>query len=61
MENGKQLLTRHSTMNRRCIHAKGKGVPECEKFARYYRSLCPLEWFERWNERRELGIFPGPV
>ncbi|KAK3014817.1 hypothetical protein RJ639_008293 [Escallonia herrerae] len=45
----------------KCIEAKGKGVPECEKFARYYRSLCPLEWIERWNEQRELGIFPGPV
>ncbi|KAF3781953.1 Cytochrome c oxidase subunit 6b-1 [Nymphaea thermarum] len=45
----------------KCIQAKGKGAPECEKFARYYRSLCPSEWIQKWNEQRELGIFPGPL
>ncbi|MQM19616.1 hypothetical protein Taro_052623 [Colocasia esculenta] len=28
----------------RCINAKGEGAPECDKFAKYYRSLCPSEW-----------------
>ena len=28
----------------RCIQAKGEGASECDKFARYYRSLCPTEW-----------------
>ncbi|XP_076941936.1 cytochrome c oxidase subunit 6b-3-like [Bidens hawaiensis] len=28
----------------RCIGAKGEGAPECDKFAKYYRSLCPAEW-----------------
>ncbi|OEL33313.1 Cytochrome c oxidase subunit 6b-1, partial [Dichanthelium oligosanthes] len=28
----------------RCVAAKGEGAPECEKFAKYYRSLCPSEW-----------------
>ncbi|KAJ1386182.1 Cytochrome c oxidase, subunit VIb [Sesbania bispinosa] len=28
----------------RCVAAKGEGAPECEKFAKYYRSLCPGEW-----------------
>nr|DAD22014.1 TPA_asm: hypothetical protein HUJ06_023477 [Nelumbo nucifera] len=28
----------------RCIAAKGEGAPECDKFAKYYRSLCPGEW-----------------
>ena len=28
----------------RCVQAKGEGNPECEKYARYYRSLCPSEW-----------------
>lgn len=45
----------------RCIAAKGEGAPECEKFAKYYRSLCPSEWIERWNEQRENGTFPGPL
>eukprot|EP00268_Persea_americana_P062032 TRINITY_DN7914_c0_g1_i3.p1 TRINITY_DN7914_c0_g1~~TRINITY_DN7914_c0_g1_i3.p1 ORF type:complete len:146 (-),score=47.65 TRINITY_DN7914_c0_g1_i3:758-1195(-) len=45
----------------RCIAAKGEGASECEKFAKYYRSLCPAEWVERWNEQRENGTFPGPL
>ncbi|KAB1220277.1 Cytochrome c oxidase subunit 6b-1 [Morella rubra] len=28
----------------RCIAAKGEGAPECDKFAKYYRALCPGEW-----------------
>jgi hypothetical protein len=28
----------------RCVSAKGDDTSECEKFAKYYRSLCPAEW-----------------
>uniref|UniRef100_A0A0V0HLK8 Putative cytochrome c oxidase subunit 6b-1-like n=1 Tax=Solanum chacoense TaxID=4108 RepID=A0A0V0HLK8_SOLCH len=45
----------------RCTAAKGEGAPECDKFAKYYRSLCPGEWVDRWNEQRENGTFPGPL
>uniref|UniRef100_A0A7C9E4M7 Uncharacterized protein n=1 Tax=Opuntia streptacantha TaxID=393608 RepID=A0A7C9E4M7_OPUST len=45
----------------RCVAAKGEGAPECDKFAKYYRSLCPGEWIDRWNEQRENGAFPGPL
>lgn len=45
----------------RCVAAKGEDAPECEKFQKYYRSLCPGEWVERWNEQRENGTFPGPL
>ncbi|KAL0383135.1 UNVERIFIED_CONTAM: Cytochrome c oxidase subunitb-1 [Sesamum calycinum] len=45
----------------RCIATKGEGSSDCGKFARYYRSLCPGEWIERWNEQRENGTFPGPL
>ncbi|KAL7208231.1 hypothetical protein ACSBR1_030059 [Camellia fascicularis] len=45
----------------RCVAARGDGASECNKFAKYYRSLCPSEWVERWNEQRENGIFPGPL
>ncbi|XP_040987748.1 cytochrome c oxidase subunit 6b-3-like [Juglans microcarpa x Juglans regia] len=41
----------------KCIQVKGDNVPECENFAEYYRSLCPIE---RWNEQRANGTFPGP-
>nr|KAJ0204588.1 hypothetical protein LSAT_V11C500260380 [Lactuca sativa] len=50
----------------RCVAAKGDGAGECEKFAKYYRSLCPAEWIvvitmvelqvDRWNEQRENGF-----
>ncbi|CAI9786471.1 unnamed protein product [Fraxinus pennsylvanica] len=45
----------------RCVAAKGEDASECNKFAKYYRSLCPGEWIERWNEQRENGTFPGPL
>ncbi|KAK1313218.1 Cytochrome c oxidase subunit 6b-1 [Acorus calamus] len=45
----------------RCIAAKGEGASECDKFAKYYRALCPGEWVDRWNEQRENGTFPGPL
>ncbi|KAD4180100.1 hypothetical protein E3N88_28691 [Mikania micrantha] len=45
----------------KCVAAKGDDASECEKFAKFYRSLCPGEWVDRWNEQRENGIFPGPL
>ncbi|KAL4332787.1 hypothetical protein GQ457_07G023790 [Hibiscus cannabinus] len=45
----------------RCVAAKGEGAQECDKFAKYYRALCPGEWIDRWNEQRENGTFPGPL
>ncbi|XP_052201732.1 cytochrome c oxidase subunit 6b-3-like isoform X1 [Diospyros lotus] len=45
----------------RCLAVKGEEASECDKFAKYYRSLCPGEWVERWNEQRENGTFPGPL
>ncbi|KAJ4791370.1 Cytochrome c oxidase subunit 6b [Rhynchospora pubera] len=44
-----------------CVKATGGESAECEKFARYYRSLCPTDWIMEWNRQRELGIFPGPI
>lgn len=45
----------------RCVNAKGDDAGDCEKFAKYYRSLCPGEWVEKWNEQRDNGTFPGPL
>lgn len=45
----------------RCVAAKGEGAPECDKFAKYYRALCPGDWVDKWNEQRENGTFPGPL
>lgn len=38
------FLPHYSIKNCRCVAAKGDGSSECEKFAKYYRSLCPGEW-----------------
>ncbi|XP_008781379.2 cytochrome c oxidase subunit 6b-2-like [Phoenix dactylifera] len=45
----------------KCLKAKGEDAADCQKFARYYRSLCPLEWIEKWNEQKESGTFPAPL
>ncbi|GJR77795.1 cytochrome c oxidase subunit 6B-1-like protein [Tanacetum coccineum] len=45
----------------RCVAAKGEDASECDKFAKYYRSLCPGEWIDKWNEQRENGTFTGPL
>ncbi|KAE8799328.1 cytochrome c oxidase subunit 6b-1-like [Hordeum vulgare] len=44
-----------------CVSAKGDEAAECDKFAKYYRSLCPAEWVDKWNEQRENGTFAGPL
>ncbi|KAL0799080.1 hypothetical protein Bca101_054255 [Brassica carinata] len=37
--------TRHCfTRYIECVAAKGDDAPECDKFAKFYRSLCPSEW-----------------
>jgi cytochrome c oxidase subunit 6b len=37
----------------------GGDEEKCSPFARAYRSLCPTEWIERWNEAREEGRWTG--
>jgi hypothetical protein len=44
---------------RRCKAQKGEDDEECEKYAKYYRSICPSEWVTKWNEEREEGTWPG--
>ncbi len=39
--------------------AAEKGEEECASMARLYRSICPGEWVEKWNEERDNGTWPG--
>ena len=39
--------------------AAEKGEEECASMAKLYRSICPGEWVEKWNEERENGTWPG--
>ena len=43
----------------RCKAQNGEDDEECEKYARYYRSMCPTDWVTKWNEEREAGTWPG--
>ncbi|OEL27151.1 Cytochrome c oxidase subunit 6b-1 [Dichanthelium oligosanthes] len=33
----------------RCVSAKGDDAGDCDKFAKYYRSLCPAEWVSAFS------------
>jgi len=39
--------------------AAENGEEECASMAKLYRSICPGEWVEKWNEERENGTWPG--
>ena len=54
----RHCYTRYNEYHR-CVAQKGEGAEECRVFQRAYRSLCPGEWLERWNEQREEGTWPG--
>ncbi|KAI3457222.1 hypothetical protein Pfo_013885 [Paulownia fortunei] len=42
-----------------CVAAKGEESGDCDKFFKYYRSLCPVEWLtigEEWVVAIEGGL-----
>lgn len=43
----------------KCFAEHGEEATECAKLARDYRTMCPVEWVERWNEAREDGTWWG--
>lgn len=43
----------------RCVAESSEEDDKCKFFARSYRSICPAEWVERWNEQRDEGNWPG--
>ncbi|CAM6051742.1 unnamed protein product [Sphagnum compactum] len=54
----KHCYTRYNEFHK-CAPEKGEDAKECKKYATYYRSLCPGDWIDKWNEERENGTFPG--
>jgi len=54
----KHCYTRYNEFHK-CAAEKGEDAKECKKYARYYRSLCPGEWVDKWNEERENGTYTG--
>jgi len=43
----------------KCFKEKSEEDSECRKLAKKYRSICPMEWLEAWNEARENGTWMG--
>jgi cytochrome c oxidase subunit 6b len=54
----KHCYTRYNEFHK-CAAEKGEDAKDCQKYARYYRSLCPGEWVDKWNEERENGNYAG--
>ncbi|KAK9800342.1 hypothetical protein WJX73_006356 [Symbiochloris irregularis] len=43
----------------KCKAQKDEADPECKFYQKAYRSLCPGEWVDSWNEQREAGTWYG--
>lgn len=54
----RHCFTRYNEYHK-CVAEKGEDSEKCEKYAKYYRSLCPGDWVDKWNEQRENGVFAG--
>ena len=56
----RNCYTRYNEYHR-CIGVdeKREDDPECKSYQRAYRSICPMEWVNSWNEQRDSGTWPG--
>ena len=54
----KNCFTRYNEFHK-CAKEKGEDAEQCQAYARYYRSICPTEWVDKWNEQRENGNWAG--
>lgn len=45
----------------RCLHAKNGDEEYCGWYKHAYKTLCPPEWYEKWDEQLESGTFPVEV
>ncbi|KAL0034556.1 hypothetical protein WJX79_008188 [Trebouxia sp. C0005] len=56
----RNCYTRYNEYHR-CIGPDDKGEedPECKMYQKAYRSICPMEWVNSWNEQRDAGTWPG--
>ena len=54
----KHCYTRYQEFHK-CESQRGEGAEECAFFKRAYKSICPNDWVEEWDEQRDEGTFPG--
>lgn len=45
----------------RCLRAKNGDEEYCAWYKNAYKRLCPVEWYEHYDEQVEKGIFPPLV
>lgn len=54
----RNCYTRYNEYHK-CVAEKGEDDPTCSFYARAFRTICPTEWVDRWNEQKENGSWPG--
>eukprot|EP00500_Bicosoecida_sp_ms1_P003553 CAMPEP_0203813138 /NCGR_PEP_ID=MMETSP0115-20131106/4549_1 /ASSEMBLY_ACC=CAM_ASM_000227 /TAXON_ID=33651 /ORGANISM="Bicosoecid sp, Strain ms1" /LENGTH=118 /DNA_ID=CAMNT_0050721997 /DNA_START=39 /DNA_END=395 /DNA_ORIENTATION=+ len=42
-----------------CMKKSGGDEAQCNKFRRHYRTVCPNEWVENWEDHIDAGVFMG--
>ncbi|XP_061801956.2 cytochrome c oxidase subunit 6B2 [Nerophis lumbriciformis] len=45
----------------KALSAKDQDIAPCEWYQKVYKSLCPINWVERWDEQIENGSFAGKI
>jgi len=59
-----QNQTRNCQINyldyHRCLKKKNGDEEYCAWYKNAYEHLCPVEWYEKWDEQREKGTFAVP-
>ena len=54
----KHCYTRYQEFHK-CAKEKDEEDDDCKFFKRAFKSLCPNDWVEAWDEQRDAGLFPG--
>ena len=44
-----------------CKYDYSDEEPQCAKLKGWAHSMCPDEWWEKWEQQRANGTYPGPV
>merc|ERR1711916_4876 len=44
-----------------CINKKSEDDDSCKRFKYNYKSLCPNEWVDNWQEQVDEKKFPGQI
>jgi len=43
----------------KCNAENGEDDETCQRLSKAYRSICPVEWLEKWNEARDANEWWG--